>query len=375
MGNEVFKSEAEIQEENLRARAKKLKRKQRVKKTIFYLIVLSAIAVIVWFAAFREVKTNTDAMNQQINVETKVVKDVYTVDIDLSGYVAPYEIQSATFRTTGPVVGVYVKEGDEVVKDQKLASIDSTAHQIALLEAENELKRAKLTGTENDIKLASMSLERAEKNLSYTDIVANFDGVVAKVNVNEGNYYEAGGSSVITVVDLSKLKATVEIDEIDMQYVTVGQKVSLTFDSLPGRIIEGYVSYIPMLGEYSSQGIGIVKVEITIDNPPESLTPGFSFEGKISVAGDVEMLLVAQSAITTGRGGVTTVTKKMEDGSTKVVNVTVKYLGEGYAQIVSGDVKEGDVLVYNQGTNSSSLSFMMGGGGQGGPDNDNRGRM
>ncbi len=359
---QIVKTESEIQEDRIRARARAQKRRARLKKIILWIIFLALVATIVYLAVFKEVKPATNmAANAAVKTEATVKRDVYTVEIDLSGYVSPYETQSATFRTTGPVSGIFVEEGDTVTKGQKLASIDSLNYQIALLEAENNLKKAELTGTEKDITLAKLNLQKAQNNLSYTDIVANFDGVVASVAVDEGDYYEAGGKTVITVVDVSKLKATVEIDEIDMQYVEVGQKVSLSFDSLPGQTIEGYVSYIPMLGEYSSQGIGIVSVEVTIDNPPEGLTPGFSFEGTISVEGDVEMLLIPQSAITTGRGGVTTVEKKNADGTTEQVTVNVKYLGEGYVQLVSGNLQEGDVVIYNKTSSNNNGMMPMGG--------------
>lgn len=360
MSDDILRSESEIQEEKIRALAKKKKKKAFVKKLFLWLIFLALVGTIVYFAVFKEAKkTRNDIFDSTpVVLEATVTKNVYTAEIDLSGYVAPNDIQNATFRTTGPVTNVYVKEGDSVTKGQKLASIDSLNSQISLLQAQNALKKAELTGTEMDVMLSKLDLERAEKNLSYTDIVANFDGVVASLSVSEGDYFEAGGKSVITVVDVSKLKATVDIDEIDMQYVKVGQKVSLTFDSLPGQVVEGYVSYIPMLGEYSSQGIGIVKVELTIDNPPQGLTPGFSFEGTISVEGDVEMLLLPSAAVTTGRGGVTTVEKKVDDGTSETVTVNVKYLGEGYVQIISGDIKEGDTVVYTK-TTSNGFSGMM----------------
>ncbi len=349
MSEDILRSESEIQEEKIRALARKRKRRAAIKKFFLWLLFLALVGTIIYFAKFKDVKgSNVDMATTTVENEATVIKSVYTAQIDLSGYVAPNEIQNATFRTTGPVSAVYVKEGDSVTKGQKLASIDALSSEIALLQAQNTLKKAQLTGTEMDIMLAKLDLERAEKNLSYTDINANFDGVVASLSVDEGDYFEAGGKSVITIVDVSKLKATVDIDEIDMQYVKVGQKVSLSFDSLPGQVIEGYVSYIPMLGEYSSQGIGIVKVELTIDNPPKGLTPGFSFEGTITVEGDVEMLLLPSSAVTTGRGGVTTVEKKRADGTIETVNVNVKYLGEGYVQIISGDIEEGDVVVYTQ---------------------------
>ena len=118
------------------------------------------------------------------------------------------------------------------------------------------------------------------------------------------------------------------------------------------------VSYIPMTGRYTTQGIGVVDVELTIDNPPEALIPGFTFNGTLTYDGEVEMLLIPSSAVKTGRGGQTTVTVKSADGTTSERKVTVQYLGEGMSQVLSG-LKEGEVVVYEPSSNNA-FSMMMG---------------
>ena len=352
-------SESEKQEEILRAEYKAKKRKKRVRKLIIWIVILLIIFAggSYYFKVKKDFQAKQQAMLAQNSTkEATVTESVYTATIDLSGYVEAKETQAAKFRSTGAVTGVYVEEGDNVTKGQKLASIDNTSQSYQVKSIENQIKEAELTGSTSQLETLKLQKQNADKNLEYTDLIANFDGTVAKVDVNEGDYFEAG-SSVMTIVDLSSLKATVQIDEIDMQYVKMGQKAELTFDSLPGETIEAYVSYIPMLGKYTEQGIGVVEVELTIDNPPEALKPGYSFEGTISVDGDVSMLLIPQAAVTTGRGGVTTVVKKGENGATTTVQVTVKYLGEGYCQVLSGDIKAGDVLTYT----TTNEGGMMGG--------------
>ena len=116
-----------------------------------------------------------------------------------------------------------------------------------------------------------------------------------------------------------------------------------------------------MVGRYTNQGIGVMDVEIIIDDPPASLKPGFSFGGTIEVGSEQKMLLVAQAAVTTSRG-VSSVTKLLDDGSYQKVTVTVKYLGENLYQILGGDVKDGDVVVYSNSSDWSSLMGMAGGG-------------
>ena len=80
------------------------------------------------------------------------------------------------------------------------------------------------------------------------------------------------------------------------------------------------ISAAVFIGTYTTQGIGVVNVELTIDNPPASLKPGYSFEGTIASEGEVEMLLIPQAAVTTGRGGLTTVDRLNADGTTETVS-------------------------------------------------------
>lgn len=355
---DTLMTESEKQEKRLRDAAKARKRKKRIKTLITWIIVLGVIAAIAFY--FNVTKKQKDEalkamMNQSTVYEAQVTESVYNQVIDLSGYVEAYDTQNAKFRSTGAVTGVFVSEGDHVKKDQLLATIDNTSQTMALQQIENNIAEAKLSGSVKNLELLNLQKKNAENNLQYTELIANFDGVVAKVDVKTNDYFEAG-SSVMTIIDRSKLKATVEIDEIDMQYVHVGQKATLTFDSLPGQDIEATVSYIPMIGRYTSQGIGVVDVELTIENPPESLLPGYTFEGTIEVEGDVTMLLLPSAAVSSSRGGATTVKVKTADGKLEERQVKVKYLGEGMCQVISG-LSAGDTVSYEQA--SSSMPGMI----------------
>jgi len=360
--NTALLSESEKQEKRLRDAARARKRKRRIKTLITWIIILAIIAGLVfyYFVIKQKQEEKMKALqNQHKMIESTVKESVYTQVIDLSGYVVANDTLQAKFRSTGAVTGVFVSEGERVKKDQLLATIDNTSQQLALKQIENNIEEAKLTGSTRQLEILQLQKKNATNNLSYTELTANFDGVVASVDVHENDYFEAG-DSVITIIDRSKLKATVEIDEIDMQYVYEGQKAILTFDGLGGKEIEAYVSYIPMLGRYTTQGIGVVDVELTIENPPDKLLPGYTFEGTIEVDGEISMLLVPSAAVTNSRGGVTTVKLKQADGSTKTQEVRVKYLGEGMCQVISG-LSAGDVVTYEQ-TSSNMLNMMMPGG-------------
>ncbi len=372
------KQSNELNTENqVRNQLRKKLRIKRVKRLITTFVILGLILFSLFLYTYynengrmpwAEVKAPASAIKE---VEAKVYENTFTSTIDLSGYVEPGDIQRVILRATGTVTDVFVEEGDVVKEGDVLIAIDDTSQKYEVANLEAELERAKLTGSDREVSLTELRLQSAQNRLDYTKAYANFDGVVAEVNVSQGDYFDAG-SSAMTIIDRSVLKATVEVDEIDMQYVELGQIAILYFDSFPSSSVEAEVTYIPMLGRYTNQGIGVMDVELTISDPPPQVAPGFTFEGSIASEGETTLVLLPQSAVTSTRG-TNYVTKKLADGTTTTVAVTVKYLGEGISQLLSGDLKIGDTLIIKKTDTSASALVSMstssgpGGGMGGGP--------
>ncbi|MDD3823130.1 MAG: efflux RND transporter periplasmic adaptor subunit [Sphaerochaetaceae bacterium] len=364
-------------EERVRASLKKKLRKKRIKRLVTWLVIL--LIVLIGIYSYRYYKTNgrlplvgaesaAAAPNTSALQEVAVREVEFSQTIDISGNVEAFQTQRVVFRSTGAVTGVFVKEGDRVTKGDLLATIDDTSQSYTLANIESQIEEAKLQGSVRQVELLERQHKMALNNLDYTKAYANFDGVVASVNVDVGDYFEAGTAAMV-IIDRSKLKATVEIDEIDIQSVHTGMMAQLTFDSVPGGTIEAVVDYIPMLGRTTNQGIGVLDVEIVIDNPPSAITPGFTFAGTISADEVKNMLVIPTSAVISNRRGSDTVRKKGPDGNTISVEITTKYLGEGMSEILSGSIKAGDIVLVG-GTSNNSLSFgipgaMPAGGGGG----------
>jgi len=210
-----------------------------------------------------------------------------------------------------------------------------------------------------------MQLKLRQNLLDYTKSYANFDGVVASLSLSEGDYAEAG-AVVMIIVDNSRLKATVEIDEIDMQSVTKGMSASLDFDAIPNEKVEAVVHYIPLLGRTTTQGIGVMDVELIIDNPPKGVSPGYTFAGTLNASEEKIALVIPSIAITTDSQGISSVNKKGADGNPVKVNVKVKYLGEGMSELLSGGLKKGDtILLATSSGTSSGINFGVPGTGPG----------
>jgi HlyD family secretion protein len=91
---------------------------------------------------------------------------------------------------------------------------------------------------------AEAALEAAKLNRERAELIAPFDGVVAAVNIDPGDPSTVVGQPAIKVVDVSKLRLEVQISDVDIGKVSVGQKTTIHVDSLPDKTFDGTVSYV-----------------------------------------------------------------------------------------------------------------------------------
>jgi multidrug efflux pump subunit AcrA (membrane-fusion protein) len=348
---EIGKNTAVDTESQVRLEIKKKLRKKRRKRLITWLIVLLIIFGVSYLYSFYQTnkrlpwqEESVGSQIQETYTESLVTEEITQPTVNISGSLSAYDLQDVILRTSGAITSVNFDEGDVVKKGDILATVDDTNQQYMIAKLESDIESAKLSGNANALKLLELQLTNAKNNLEYTKAVANFDGVVAYQGWEAGDYNTVGDTSNMIIADLSKFKSTVEIDEMDINNIKVGQIAILNFDSLPGVTAEAVVTKIPMLGRYNSQGFGVMDVEITINNPPEGLRTGFTFNGTIKGDQEIKRIIIDQATISQS-GDDSIVTKKMEDGSLKDVVVKVKYLGESKCQVLSGDILPGDTLV------------------------------
>ncbi|MDC7237659.1 MAG: efflux RND transporter periplasmic adaptor subunit [Sphaerochaetaceae bacterium] len=348
---EVGKNTTVDTESQVRLEIKKKLKKKRRKRLITWIIVLLIIFGASYLYSFYQTnkrlpwqEESVGSLIQETYTETLVTEEITQPTVNISGSLSAYDLQDVILRTSGAITSVNFDEGDVVKKGDILATVDDTNQQYMIAKLESDIESAKLSGNANELKLLELQLTNAKNNLEYTKAVANFDGVVAYQGWEAGDYNTVGDTSNMIIADLSKFKSTVEIDEMDINNIKVGQIAILNFDSLPGVTAEAVVTKIPMLGRYNSQGFGVMDVEITINNPPEGLRTGFTFNGTIKGDQEIKRIIIDQATISQS-GDDSIVTKKMEDGSLKDVVVKVKYLGESKCQVLSGDILAGDTLV------------------------------
>ena len=274
-------------------------------------------------------------------MQTYVVRtETYENVIEVAGTVSAAKEQSLQAKNDGAVVAVYAKEGDSVKKGDLILQEDDSEQVYNLAKLDYQIKTTKITGAQREIELLETQRTSLVQKISDRKIVATFDGVIASLDVDVGDYLEAK-DSIGTLVDTSYLTAEVEVAETDVAKLKVGQKVEISFAALSEKV-EGYLWSYPAIGEVTSRGATVVNAKIRIDKAPKEVLPNFSFTGKIQITEPEQRLVVERYAIGHTKGE-TFVEIVGEGGKTTKVAVEVRPYGSDYVNVVSG-LEGGEIL-------------------------------
>ena len=215
-----------------------------------------------------------------------------------------------------------------------------------LEEAETEklTKQAGVNLALAQIKQREAALRASEVRLSYTTLTADWQGsdpdgcrYVARTYVDEGDTISAN-APLVTLVDLSELKAVINVAERDYGFLEIGQPADISVDIVPGRTFPGtLVRLAPVFNETSRQA----RVEIRVANPDTILKGGMFTRVHIELGRAEQTIAAPSSALIhrLGNPGVFIV----EDGSARFVEVTPGIEDGGWTQ-VSG-LQEGQLVV------------------------------
>ena len=306
-------------------------------KKIILIGLIALLLLLVILRISRGIAEKRAASSQTTYV---VRKETYENVIQIAGTVAAAKSQTLKSLNDGTVVGVYKKEGDRVKAGDLIVQLDDTEQQYNLANLDYEISVARQNQTAGKIKLMETQRTSLVRKIADRKIVATFDGIIASLDVDPGDYLEAK-DSIGTLVDTSYLTADVEVAETDVSKLKVGQKVDFTFPAYDGTV-EGYLVSYPAIGEVTSRGATIVNAKVRIDDVPQGVLPNFSFTGKIQITEPEQKLVVERFAI--GRDKGTAFAEIMNrDGSTTKVAVEVEPYGLEYVNVISG-LEGGEIL-------------------------------
>jgi multidrug efflux pump subunit AcrA (membrane-fusion protein) len=266
--------------------------------------------------------------------------------VEVSGNIEPLEEEDIGFLSSGEVSAVYVKEGDHVKAGTLLAELDDSEQVYNLAVLENNIEKAKISGSKGELKLLELERDSKLMALKKRKLYTPISGYVTEVDITVGEYTISQNeiNTVIRVINTSSMKAEVEIDELDVPQVKIGQKVTFFFDALPEREIIGRVSFLPVEARLTSEGIAVLDAEVMIDDPPQELVPGYSFSAEIIIDDESKVLVLDKEAIFERNGKSMVLHSKGTTEAPTLREVKTAAFGEGKVRVLSG-LQEGDIVI------------------------------
>ena len=220
-----------------------------------------------------------------------------------------------------------------------------------LADAQREWERVKDGPSAEDIAAAQAAVDAAQATLDHAQLLAPFVGTITEVDVKTGDLVNSGDTA-FRIDDLSSIYVDLEISEYDLASLEIGQQTTLKFDAIADKEYTGEVVEIGMIGTVSS-GVVNYPVTIRLTQADADILPGMTATVTILVDQVQDALLVPNKAIRTSSGQ-QTVTILFE-GQQFTVPVTVGLVGDSQSEVISEQLREGDVVVL-LGSNSTSTS-------------------
>ncbi len=175
-----------------------------------------------------------------------------------------------------------------------------------------EVARANAIASTQRIEMARASLKRSQEDLAKTIIFSPIDGTVSKLNSELGERVSGtgmmAGTDIMTVADLTKMEARVEVGEMDVVLIQPGFKARLDVDSFKDRKFDGQVTQVARSAKTTAGGSQqeSTKFEVRIRMADTGLfLPGMSVTADIETRYRTNVITVPIQAVTTRMPGST----------------------------------------------------------------------
>jgi HlyD family secretion protein len=291
--------------------------------------LLAALAVLSLGACNRK-------KEQRVPIETApVVRRTIVSEVTASGQIEPINIIEVKSKSSGQIIQMPVETGSEVKPGDLLVQLDprdvnqqlqqaladsvAAAARLAVSKAQKErsdrmFQEKVITAQEHE----SAQLDYANAEAAFLRAVAAVDlarqrveeatvrapvaGTIISKPVSLGQVIASatnspsGGTTLLTMADLGKVRMRANFNETDIGNVKPGQPATVTVDAYPDRPFQGIVEKIePQATVVSS--VTMFPVLITLDNPEGLLKPGMNGEVSVLVDRRENVLAVPNDAV------------------------------------------------------------------------------
>src|SRR5215216_236240 len=235
---------------------------------------------------------------------------------------------------------IKVKKADEETIND--AEQDLALAQAKLDDAQRTYDLLK-NGNTTEILAAQARVDAAQATLNLAHVVAPFDAIVTESYPLTGDQVSAGATA-FRLDNLTSLFVDVEVSEVDINTVNIGQPVTLTFDAILGKEYHGKVVEVAQAGT-ATNGVVSFKVTVELTDADSSVKPGMTAAVNIVVEEMKDVVLVPNRAVRLVDGE--RVVYLLVDGQSVKKEVRLGSSSDTQSVVAVGDVNEGDVVILN----------------------------
>ncbi len=242
-------------------------------------------------AAVDQAQADMEKRKADMDRAKKLYQDNYISAQDWDAARTAYEMALASYQKSQENYAL-------VVEGPRKEEIDTARAQLNQSEAALRLARTRriqvdvlkkeLVTAQAQVKEAASALELIQTQISYSNLFAPIAGVILVKNTESGEFIIPGGA-VLTLGDVAKPWLKAFINESDLGRVKLGQKVSVTTDSYPGKVYPGKITFISSEAEFTPKNVQTAKervklvyrIKVSLANPQMELKPGMPADAKI----------------------------------------------------------------------------------------------
>lgn len=326
------------------------------KKIIWFAVIATALIVLLIYTGVRK---NAKGITVEI---MEISKKTITEVIPANGKIQPVVEVKISPDVSGEIVQLDFEEGDEIkkgelilkikqdvyisIRDRAEASLNSVKAQLsqqkaqfiqteqeysrnkklydqnAISESEYEasyaqyeMAKAQIEAAEFNVKSSEAALKEAEENLTKTVIYSPMDGIISRMDVEQGERVvgtsQMAGTEMLRIANFDRMEVLVDVNENDIIRIEQGDTAEIDVDAYPSRSFMGVVTQIANSAKNAGTSLDqVTNFEVKIYILPESyenltsenklpFRPGMSASVSIRTDSRENVLAIPLKAITT----------------------------------------------------------------------------
>lgn len=209
----------------------------------------------------------------------------------VEGTLEPYASEDITATESGKLTAVNVDDYETVTAGTTLFVIDGSD-----LEDQVETTQRSITQTQEKITQTQEKITEAEEKRSDYQVTAEISGKIIMVGVQEGESPRQAGQTAVTLYNLDAMTITANIDELDIDNITMGMEVDITQSGAESDT--HYTGTVTAISYEATNTNGVAYFPITITIPSEgALSAGVNVSYTITVGDESEGVLAPIAAL------------------------------------------------------------------------------